>query len=227
MPTKASSSATTIWRRLIAAGSAARRSTVRSRPIPRDALSSTRSPTPGANSRSSGLGRVVGVLRLGHPARPRGAGRLGDPAAALPDRHEAVGTTRAACAPDLAVEPLLVGPELEHVAQDRDPAPAVGERASRPRKSRRRATLTGEALYVSSTIVAPDAASTTFMRCAAWLPASSASRDLVERAPRSRSRHRGGGQRMRHEMPARRAAPHPARAPWSGEGEFGARRARG
>ena len=79
-------------------------------------------------------------------ASARLAGALGDPRAARPDRHEPIARCRAALRADLAVQALLVRPELEHVAEDGDPAPPGRRAGVSARKSSAAATLTGEAL---------------------------------------------------------------------------------
>ena len=154
-------------------GAAASASTARSRPMPRDALRSTTSPMVGGQLALDLLHRGVGVVDAHDVPEAGGTRRLGDPAAPVADRHQAIDDAGRQPA-DLAMLPLLVGPELQHVAEDGIAATAGRKRASRrgaralPPRSRR------AALYVSSMSVAPPAASIGAMRCAAWLPAASA-----------------------------------------------------
>ena len=225
MPMKASSRATTIatQRHDRSPARAAGRPS-RSRPMPRDALSSTRSPTPGASSRSStaaASSASSAVTTRGAPAaraasaiqRPRG------PTATIPS------AAPAACAPISRCRRSSSGPSSSmspSTASRRRPA-ASGVSA---RKSSAPATLTGEALYVSST---SGGAGCGFDRrpCGALRGC----RPPAPRRPRragtpKRSADGRRGQRVRDEVAPRRGARDPARAPRGVERELGAGQAR-
>ena len=120
---------------------------------------------------------------------------------------------------DLAVQAFLVWSELQHVAKHRDPAAARSNRCLRQEFERGTdADRRGVVRIVDERRTARGLEDRHAVRRAA--ACGQRRRDLIERQVEA-VRHRGGGERVRHQVPARGAAVHVALAPRRGEQELG------
>ena len=165
------------------------------------------------------LHRGVGVVDAHDVPEAGGTRRLGDPAAPVPDRHEAIDDAGRQPA-DLAMLPLLVGPELQHVAEHRIAAPAGGKGCLGEELERCRHAPGSRVVRV---VDERRAAGRLDRRHAVRGMAARRERrlDLVERRAEA-LRHGGRGERMRHEVAAGHGEPQAPHAPRCGERERGA-----